>query len=86
VLILFALVRYEKTKASNLAEVVDPYTGKEIYVEVTTRPNVTFTAIGGMNTLFSGLLFVLCWTSSKVRKIKLSESFEQLLIHISMSR
>ena len=65
-LILTGLVTYEKTKASKLQEIVDPYTGEEIYVEITTRPNVTFAAIGGVNTLFSGLLLVLCWKSCKV--------------------
>lgn len=66
VLILVGLVTYEKTKASSLAEVVDPYTGKEIYVEIQTKPNVTFAAVGGVNALFSGLTVLLCWKSSKV--------------------
>jgi hypothetical protein len=66
VLILVGLVTYEKTKASGLEEIVDPYTGEEIYVEITTRPNITFAAIGGVNTLFSALLLALCWKSSKV--------------------
>jgi hypothetical protein len=66
VLILIGLVTYEKTKAGNLAEIEDPYTGEEIYVEIETRPNITFAAIGGMNTLFSGVLLLLCWKSSKV--------------------
>lgn len=65
-LILVGLITYEETKASNLAEVVDPYTGKEIYVEIETKPNVTFAAIGGVNTLFSVLLLLLCWKSNKV--------------------
>lgn len=67
-LILTGLVTYEKSKASKLEEIVDPYTGNEIYVEIQTRPSVTFTAIGGVNTLFSGLLLMLCWQSSKVCK------------------
>jgi len=66
VLILVGLVTYEKTKASGLEEMVDPYTGEEIYVEITTKPNITFAAIGGVNTLFSALLLVLCWKSSKI--------------------
>lgn len=66
VLILVGLVTYEKTKANKLQEIVDPDTGEEIYVEITTKPNVTFAAIGGVNTLLSGLLLVLCWKSCKV--------------------
>ena len=66
VLIVIGLVTFEKTKASGLEELVDPYTGQEIYVEITTKPNITFAAIGGVNTVVSGLLLLLCWKSSKV--------------------
>jgi hypothetical protein len=69
VLILLGLVTYETTKASGLEEIVNPYTGEEIYVEITTRPNITFAAIGGVNTLLSALLLALCWKSSKVRLV-----------------
>jgi hypothetical protein len=65
-LILIGLVTYEKTKASSVAEIVDPLSGQEIYVEIETKPNVTFAAIGGVNTLLSVLLAGICWRSSKV--------------------
>ena len=66
VLIVVGLVVFEKTKSSSIAEVVDPYTGKEIYVEITTKPNVTFASIGGVNTILGAVLLVLCWRSNKV--------------------
>ena len=76
ILIMIGLVTYEKSKTSSLAEVVDPYTGKEISVEIKTKPNVMFAAIGGVNTLASGTLLLLCWTSSKVVAYDSSELFQ----------
>lgn len=64
ILILIGLITYEKTRASSVEEIMDPYSGREICVEIETKPNVTFAAIGGVNTLLSALL--ACWKSSKV--------------------
>jgi hypothetical protein len=65
-LTLVGLISYEKRESSGPKEIIDPYTGNEIYVEITTRPNVTFATIGGVNTILSALLLLLCWRSNKV--------------------
>lgn len=66
VLILIGLVTYEKSKASDFQDLVDPYTGKVIAVEIETKPSVTFAALGGVNSLFGAVIWALCWKSSKI--------------------
>jgi hypothetical protein len=65
-LTLAGLILYEKSKTNKLEKFVDPYTGNTVLADVETKPSVTFAAIGGVNTVLSAVLLIVCWRSSKV--------------------